>query len=108
MVRLKLSCRKSVNNQEELGSMSLLRLFGYVLLYLALGLMVYGIASSNSTMLYLALAAAIVGVILLMGTADYRRRSRSDYSHWWGVIECLDMPFYIIRWTLRKIWHVFD
>jgi hypothetical protein len=88
--------------------MSLLRLFGYVLLYLALGLMVYGITSSNSTMLYLALAAAIVGVILLMGTADYRRRSRSDYSDWWGIIECLELPFYIIRWILRKIWHVFD
>lgn len=88
--------------------MSLLRLLGYVLLYLALGLMIYAIVSSNSTMLYLALAAAIIGAILLMGTADYRRKSRPDHTDWWGIIEWLDVPFYIIRWILIKVWRAFD
>lgn len=94
--------------------MVLLRLLADVLLYLALGLVVYWALADNITALWLAIIFAIISGLLFMYTADirrtHRRREIEPYDVWdfWYLTELLEIPLRLLIWLFKSLWRIFD
>ena len=94
--------------------MALLRVLADILLYLALGLLAYWFFTQEIVALWAAIGSGLLSAILFIYTSDVKRsRRRHDYEpssiwDWWFYSDLLEMPFRVILWLLKGIWHVFD
>ena len=94
--------------------MALLRLLANIFLYLALGLFAYWFFTQETTALWLAIGSGLLSVLLFIYTSDVKRsRRRHGYepsSIWdcWFYSDLLEIPFYLVLWLFKRLWHIFD
>ncbi len=94
--------------------MVLLRLLADILLYLAVGLIVYFYFTNDIKSLLLAIGFGIISGLLFMYTADVRRsrqhRDIEPYNLWdfWYLTDLLEIPLRLLVWLFKSLWRVFD
>ena len=91
--------------------MALLRVLADILLYLALGLLAYWFFTQEIVALWAAIGSGLLSALLFIYTSDVKRSRRRHDPDLWDVlfyIDLLEIPFRVILWLLKGIWHVFD
>ena len=91
--------------------MALLRLLADILLYLALGLLAYWFVTQDMSALWAAIGSGLLSALLFAYTSDVKRARRRHDPDLWDVlfyIDLLEIPFRVVLWLLKGLWHVFD